>query len=70
MTNFSSDLTLLNKVNYHLPTFLHKFTTQGQRKHDFPMALHRKYYKEGAIVIIQILIFFIFYFYIAKIIIK
>ena len=34
-------------------TFLYKFTTQSQRKWNFSISLHRKYYKEGATVITQ-----------------
>jgi hypothetical protein len=34
-----------------MTTFLYKFTTQSQKKQEFPMPLHHKYYKEGTIVI-------------------
>jgi len=34
-----------------MSTFLYKFSTQSQKKQIFSMSLHRKYYKDGAIVV-------------------
>jgi hypothetical protein len=49
----------ISKKKFHVYFFFINLLSKAKRKRNFPMSLHRKYYKAGATIITQFLILFI-----------